>query len=289
MKRKVIFIGAIIVLLILVIISVTVITKNVKTQKPEDNNVLNGENEDKNNSNYSTFKGTILSSSGIYEQVARVYDIGGTIEIIVEPDENEEIRKSSDKVSIVLKESDGNSYDPGTRVEVTYDVASLQEIYPLRVKCINIKEIQNKTISMYETMIENLIKEDDTLNQDAKFIAIDFENFLTYRKDQVQGGYCRSLSENEKKEIINYCKSYNPNVIESTMEELKDQGHFNEETMSLDGILISVDKVDSIIENKAIVRMNKYRSALGAIMPKYELNLQNDFDWDIKVVDMAIS
>lgn len=238
--------------------------------------------------NYETFTGTVLSSDGIFEEVMRTEDIGGDIEIIVEPDEGQPIRNSSDKISVVLKEYDGNAYDPGTKIKVTY-TGEIMETYPARVKAICIEEIENKTISMYQTIIKGIIEQDEALNTDAKFIAIEFENFSAYRKDKLEAGYRRPLTENEKKALIDFCKSYNENVIEANFEKLKEQGHFNEETKSLDGILISVEQIETIKEDKAVIRISKYRSALGAVMPKYELNLINDYYWDLKVLDTMIS
>jgi len=144
---------------------------------------------------YATFIGTVLSSEGIFEEVMRAEDIGGSIEIIVEPDEDETISKSSDKISVAFKEYDGNAYDPGTKVKVTYD-GQIMETYPARVKAIKIEEIENKTINMYKVILQDLMEKDSAINTEAKFIAVDFENFLAYRKDKVQGGYNRKLSEN---------------------------------------------------------------------------------------------
>lgn len=33
---------------------------------------------------------------------------------------------------------------------------------------------------------------------------------------------------NKKKELLEYCKKYNENVIEATMEELKEKGYFDQ-------------------------------------------------------------
>lgn len=247
-----------------------------------------GEKLEENEEGYSTFIGTVLSSDGIFEEVMRAEDIGGSIEIIVQPDENEVIRKSSDKISVVLKEYDGNAYDPGTKIKVTYN-REIMETYPARVKAVRIKEIENKTINMYKVIFNKLMEDDSALNEDAKFIAIDFENFSAYRKDKIEGGYSRPLTENERKTLIDFLKQYNENVMEANFEQLKEQGYYDEETYSLDGLLISMEKIETIKENKAVLRICKYRSALGAVMPKYELNLINGYYWNLKTIDIIIS
>lgn len=285
MKKKLLILLGIAIVLIL--LSVTFFLIDSKRANEGGKTIQYDENLGEE-ANYETFTGTVLSSDGIFEEVMRTEDIGGGIEIIVEPDEGQPIRNSSDKISVVLKEYDGNAYDPGTKIKVTYS-GEIMETYPARVKAICIEEIENKTISMYQTIIRNLIEQDEALNTGAKFIALDFENFFAYRKDKLEGGYRRLLTENEKQALIDFCKSYNENVIEANFEQLKEQGHFNEETKSLDGILIKVEIIDSITTEKAILRVNKYRSALGAIMPKYELNLVNDSYWELKVLDTMIS
>lgn len=243
---------------------------------------------DEDNSN-PVFYGKIIDTLGIYEEIAWVEPPPGPVQITIEPEENEEIRKTSDRIVVYLKEDDGNVYESGTRVKVTY-TGDIQETYPAQVDCISIEEVENKTINMYKKILEDLIKQDSALNENAKFIAIDFENFLTYHKDRyAKEDQLRSLSPNEKQALLDFCKQYNENVIEASFEELKEQGHFNEETMSLDGILITVNKTEIIKEDKAILRMSKYRSALGAIMPKYELNLENEYYWNLKVIDTIIS
>lgn len=238
---------------------------------------------------YTIFYGKVLDVLGIYEEVGWVNPTPGPIQITIEPEQNEEIRKSSDKIVTYLKEYDGSNYEVGTKVKVIYK-GEIRESYPAQVDCISIEEIENKTINMYEKILEDLIKQDSALNTDAKFIAIDFENFKAYHKDRnTKEDQMRSLSPNEKQTLLDYCRKYNENVIESNFKELKEQGYFNEETMSLDGILISIDNIEKMKEDKVILRASKYRSALGAVMPKYEFNLVNEYYWNFKIIDIAIS
>lgn len=237
---------------------------------------------------YETFYGKVVDTLGIYEEVNWVEPIPGSIQITIEPTENAPIRNSADKIVVYLKEYDGNSYEIGTRVKVAY-TGIIRETYPAQVDAIKVTELENKTVSMYKKILEDLMKQDDALNTDAKFIAIDFENFLAYHKERQGGESYRSLSPNEKKALLEYCKQYNDNVIEANFKQLKEQGYFNEETMSLDGILISVEKTETIKEDKAIITMQKYRSALGAIWPKYEMKLKNDYYWELNILSTVIS
>lgn len=244
-------------------------------------------NNEKNEEQISSFTGTVIDSLGIFEEVGWVTEVPGSIQITIEPDENEEIRKSADKIVTYLKEDDGNSYDPGTKVKVEY-TGDVMESYPAQVNCVSITEIQNNMLNLYKELLEDLIKQDSGLNSNAKFIAIDFENFFAYRKGRNEEDYNRALSINEKQALLDLCKKYNDNVMEANFEQLKQQGHFNEETKSLDGILISVEKIEKITQDKANITMEKYRSGLGAIWPKYEAKLVDD-KWQVEVQSMAIS
>lgn len=58
--------------------------------------------------------------------------------IIVEPDENEEERKSSDKISISLGEYNDAIYPIGTRVKITY-TGEIMESYPAQVNAVKIE------------------------------------------------------------------------------------------------------------------------------------------------------
>lgn len=287
MKKKILII---IIILLIFIILYGIISYAVNKLKTKNNpwNMENDNSLGKENSN-PVFYGKVLDTLGIYELVDWVKEPPGQIQITIEPEQNEEIRKTTDKIIVYLKNDNGNAYEAGTRVKVTY-TGDIKETYPAQVDCISIEEIENKTINMYKKILEDLIKQDNALNENAKFIAIDFENFLTHHKDRyAKEEQLRSLSQNEKQALLDFCKQYNENVIEASFEELKEQGHFNEETRSLDGILITVDNTETIKGNKAILRMSKYRSALGAIMPKYEVDLINDYCWNLKVIDTIIS
>lgn len=252
-----------------------------KQEKKEGNNPIGAYQEE----GYPSFIGTVIDSMGIFEQTE-----GGKVQIVVAPEENEDIRKSSDKVVVTLKEDDGNSYDPGTKVKVVH-TGIIRETYPAQIDCISITEVKNKTIEMYKKALKDIIEQDKALNDDAKFIAIDFENFVGYRDSRIPGekGALQKLSEHEKEELVNYCKQYHDTVREANFETLKQEGVYDEKKMELQGILITVEKVDSMTQDKAVLHMKKYRGGLGAIFPKYKMKLVNEFDWDIKVLEMGIS
>lgn len=239
--------------------------------------------------NEYTFLGRVIDTLGIYEEVSWVKDVPGSIQITIEPLEGEEIRKTTDKIVIYLKEYDGNNYEAGTIVKVTYTGEVLKSDPP-QMNYTKIEEVKNYTVEMYKKILEDLINQDSAINEGAKFIAIDFTNFLAYHKDGNDGSsQLRNLSTNEKNQLLDYCKKYNENVIEATMEELKEKGYFNEKNMYLQGILITVTNTEKVEFDKAILSLQKYRGGLAAVFPKYELTLVDNDYWTLQILDMAIS
>lgn len=239
--------------------------------------------------NEYTFLGRVVDTLGIYEEVSWVKDVPGSIQITIEPLEGEEIRKTTDKIVIYLKEYDGNNYEAGTIVKVTYTGEVLKSDPP-QVNYTKIEEVKNYTVEMYKKILDDLINQDSAINEGAKFIAIDFTNFLAYHKDGNDGSsQLRNLSTNEKNQLLDYCKKYNENVIEATMEELKEKGYFNEKNMYLQGILITVTNTEKVEFDKAILSLQKYRGGLAAVFPKYELTLVDNDYWNLQILDMAIS
>lgn len=74
--------------------------------------------------------------------------------IIVEPNENEEERKSSDKFRIELK-NDNSIYEVGTNVKITY-VGVINESYPAQIDTTKIEIEKNKLADKkYSKTIEN--------------------------------------------------------------------------------------------------------------------------------------
>lgn len=105
---------------------------------------------------------------------------------------------------------------------------------------------------IYSLALDALMEEDKALNDDMAFFAIDLSNF-------------ESLNETGKQEVLDYFSSnYDTDVMDTTFEELREEGYFNEATMSLDGILLRMEKVD-ISKSKVVFTGSKYRSAKGAI------------------------
>ena len=70
--------------------------------------------------------------------------------IIVEPNENEGIRKSADKISIGLGENNDALYEIGTNVKITYD-GTVMESYPAQI---NATKIELKSADNFEIVFK---------------------------------------------------------------------------------------------------------------------------------------
>ncbi len=85
-----------------------------------------------------------------YSFLGKVIESGASY-IIVEPNENEEIRKSADKIAIGLGKYNDALYEVGTNVKITYD-GDVMETYPAQIKTtkIEIKSAENFEILFQE-------------------------------------------------------------------------------------------------------------------------------------------
>lgn len=79
--------------------------------------------------------------------------------ILVQPNEDEEIRKSSDKIQIDLGEDNDAIYEIGTNVKITYK-GYIMETYPAKVEAVNIEAKSNNKfeIRFYDKQPQNETK-----------------------------------------------------------------------------------------------------------------------------------
>ncbi|MGE7835460.1 peptide ABC transporter substrate-binding protein [Viridibacillus arvi] len=104
---------------------------------------------------------------------------------------------------------------------------------------------------IYCVALDAIMETDKSLNDGMKFIAIDMSNF-------------DAVNEKQKKSILDYFEDkYKVKVMDATFDELKENGYYNEDT--LDGVLLTVQKVNFNVKNNIFFNGSKYRSAKGAI------------------------
>lgn len=125
---------------------------NSNNKIKEKDNIISEMEDDTNRGeveNNPTFFAKVIESASNY--------------ILVEPFENEEIRKSSDKIYISLGENNDCLYVVGTNIKVTY-TGLIRETYPAQIDVIN---IELKSTDSFE-----IIFNDKSPQANAKYIPI---------------------------------------------------------------------------------------------------------------------
>ncbi len=191
-KNKKIIISIIIIVLIIfigLVVTYSLIENDVTNRanfkfetKDTNLNSIDTVNNEKNEEEHS-FYGKVVESDTSY--------------IIVEPNEDEEERKSADKISIRLGEYNDALYMVGTNVKITYD-GNIMESYPAQVKAtkIEMKSVDEFSLVFYQkTMIqpkqkELIIKKGEIKDLDYNVYAYEGHVAINLNSDNLE------LSEN---------------------------------------------------------------------------------------------
>lgn len=127
---------------------------------------------------------------------------------------------------------------------------------------------------IYSIALDSIMEQDEALNSDMEYIAIDMINF-------------EEVDESDKEEILSFLKEkYKVEVMDATLEQLKEKGLYNPDTMRLDGVLLRIEKVDFKFNNEIFFEGSKYRSGLGAAGVEVKVHYK-DNKWKSKEVKMT--
>lgn len=127
---------------------------------------------------------------------------------------------------------------------------------------------------IYSVALDSIMEQDEALSSDMEYIAIDMSNF-------------EDAAERDKEEILSYFKEkYKVEVMDATLEQLKEKGLYNSDTMGLDGVLLRIEKVDFKFNNEIFFEGSKYRSGLGAVGVEVKVHYK-DNKWESKEVKMT--
>lgn len=127
---------------------------------------------------------------------------------------------------------------------------------------------------IYIVALEEIMAQDEALNKNKQYIAIDMNNF-------------EDVDQRDKQEILSYFKeTYKVEVMDTSFEQLVEDGLFNEETMSLEGVLLKIEKVDFQFNKVIFFEGSKYRSGLGAVGVEVKVHYK-DNNWQAKEVKMT--
>ncbi|CAM5222299.1 hypothetical protein UACE39S_03400 [Ureibacillus acetophenoni] len=93
--------------------------------------------------------------------------------------------------------------------------------------------------------------------------------------------------QNTKEVILSYFKEkYKVEVMDATLEQLKDKGLYNPDTLVLDGVLLRIEKVEYKVNNNIFFEGSKYRSGDGAVGVEVIVHYK-DNNWKVKEVKMT--
>jgi len=190
-----------------------------------------------------------------------------------------------------------------------YDISKVQEnvIKPATTE----ENKVSKLSQMYINIIQDILSYDQGLQENIKFMAIDFSNFRrplteTEKAEKYNMPNFKTKEEKEewermikskpiedktKQEIVHYLKVNYPGleIKQNTFEELVSQGLATKDEGIKDGILINVSRFPDVIEeNKANIELTKYRGPLGAYFNECEMKYINN-ELQLKIVSSAIS
>ncbi len=135
-----------------------------------------------------------------------------------------------------------------------------------------ILNINGSVSQMYCIALEALIPEDEGLNSDAKYIAIDMKKL-------------KGIGEEDIESIKEYFKKYNNRILNESFESLKEKGIDKYNNFCLEGILLSTESINIISKNEIEIKCTKFRSGDGAIGLKINV-IYEDGKWVAKKKDM---
>lgn len=74
------------------------------------------------------------------------------------------------------------------------------------------------------------------------------------------------MNERDKEEILNFFKEkYKLEVIYATFHQIQEKGVVDRDTMSLDGMLLKIDKFELKFNRNVYFKGSKYHSGSGAV------------------------
>ncbi|MDF2616792.1 MAG: hypothetical protein K0Q47_1447 [Sedimentibacter sp.] len=119
----------------------------------------------------------------------------------------------------------------------------------------------------YEAAIDKLYNEDEALNMNIKYLAVDTTKM-------------KNLTEESKKTFLKNLEKYGLTVLDTTSEELEKNGYIKDTNFE-EGILFKLE--DEQMKNNTITMdVSKFRSGMGAIgYEDMELKYRNG-KWEIK-------
>lgn len=120
---------------------------------------------------------------------------------------------------------------------------------------------------IYCLALDSFMLLDEALNHEMKYIAIDTTTMA-------------DITEEGRKQILDFFKKYGVEVMDASMEKLKEEGLFDENKLCLEGILLRIESIDFEPGDRVVIKGSKYRSGTGAIGVISTLTYE-DGNWEL--------
>lgn len=163
---------------------------------------------------------------------------------------------------------------------ITIEYTEVQEIYPLQIKPINVSVSKTQLLSIYLNVIDELMKVDNELGKNAKYLSLDIADELQLSKEHITLIH-RILADRYGYE----------EVMTMNFEELVENGFIEQETMPYfkDGLLISIIAEEGYNEHSLQFSAMKYKAALAAYFFTDCSATNTSTGWEYTIGDHAIS
>lgn len=137
--------------------------------------------------------------------------------------------------------------------------------------CNNGVEPKKHLGEIYTVALDSIMEQDEALSSEMKYIAIDMSNF-------------KEVTDFDKEEILSYFnEKYKVEVMDATFEQLREKGLYNPDTLSLNGVLLRIEKVEFKFNTNILIVGSKYRSGDGAVGVEVTVHHQEN-KWKTKEV-----
>lgn len=283
---KIIFIVIIALVCVGGIISFCIINNNT-IDNPNNPSIV--DNPDKVKEGEYSFKGTIVDIKGNTATI-------NTLEF-----SNKHYIEYETFTNLITVDLKGKTFEKGDKVRVTYN-GYIMETYPAQVDMATIEKTElSKTAKLYTMLIDDIIAQDPGLNGGMEYIAIDINSFQPLYEDEIidntiqelqfQSLMAPKLNEEDCIDIVSYLYKYHDSIKVGSYTTLEEMGLVikDKDVVShINGILINIEKIEKVNDNEYNIYMAKYRSALGAIFPTYNVKYENG-QWTFEVTKMLIS
>lgn len=134
----------------------------------------------------------------------------------------------------------------------------------------------NEEVSIYSDIytiaLDSYMPIDEGLNSDMQYIAINTQTL-------------ENATDEDIKRILDFFKKYKVDVIDESFESLKEKGMVKDGNY-IEGVLLVIESINQVSENRVIIEGSKFRSGIGAIGVKSTIIKENG-KWILDSAEMT--